>query len=971
MKYLSITQRLSFVVVLLFQVLLLQAEGLIREVTVTEAGTLSTLIPASEKMEITDLKVSGSINGADIKYICEMAGWLDGSVIQSAKLYNLDLKDANIVDGGLEGTEWITQKDALGFTVDNQTYPAAFRDCYSLRKIIFPSTVSLIGYAALEYCPNLSHVIFSSSEIDLGKGGAFKDCAIDTLSFLSSGKMKITGGIGGVNGGSGYNVRLNVVKIEADELEICGGIVRNDNTLQTVSIKTSGDATFTGGIFTECRNLSSLSINVGGRLVDGEWDDYWPSWENFGGAFGGCTSLETFELKAASAFLSVTFSGCNNLKSFNIDAPELNLFYTFELCSSLDSVDFSSNKYVILGSNTFLNCKNLQAVKGDFGITRGIGECAFRNCASLKSVEGVGGDVESYAFDGCTSLDSLVIAKGANFHKESFAGSSLKKIIINDGASFQENAFSGSSTLPTIVNNGTAVFSQKAFADFQTPPTIINNGYVWLDGCFRGMNIPEYTFDKGEWRIDEGVFDSCGLKNIQVGSECSLSLLSGAFSGCKDLEALDIKCREVSVGSDAFSNSGLKSLSIGCDKLDIRKEAFNATSLNNSVLKSLSIDCDDIEIEKEAFKATTLSNLSISNRNGIKIGKEAFADCQNLNCEFQLSGDSIIIEGLAFKGFKGFKGTSDLSSLTIDSPKSISIGYGAFADWDKLQTIKVSGADVSLGTYEYGVEVVPLFKGAPLSSLSIDCDKIAIEDNVFEGHANLAELSFKAKNASLRGDVFKDCPKLSSLQFDCDTIDFYGTFKDNMDLTAVTVNSHNIEFGYDSFKGCRNLRSLIFTADKEGDDVRIDENAFSDCSGLTSVVLPSSVSGIGKSAFSGCTSLTSVKVAWQEPLQIYYYAYENYIPVVKKGDAFEDSSRETCTLYVPRGTKEAYQADSVWGKFGTIVEYDVTGIDKVTTAKDAKELSRYSANGQRLTAPTKGLNIVKYNDGSVRKEMVK
>ena len=101
MKYLSITQRLSFVVVLLFQVLLLQAEGLIREVTVTEAGTLSTLIPASEKMEITDLKVSGSINGADIKYICEMAGLEKYSVNKYAKLYNLDLKDANIVDGGL------------------------------------------------------------------------------------------------------------------------------------------------------------------------------------------------------------------------------------------------------------------------------------------------------------------------------------------------------------------------------------------------------------------------------------------------------------------------------------------------------------------------------------------------------------------------------------------------------------------------------------------------------------------------------------------------------------------------------------------------------------------------------------------------------------------------------------------------------------------------------------------------------
>lgn len=965
MKYLSITQRLSFVVVLLFQVLLLQAEGLIREVTVTEAGTLSTLIPASEKMEITDLKVSGSINGADIKYICEMAGLEKYSVNKYAKLYNLDLKDANIVDGGLEETEWVSQKDALGYTDDNQTCQAGFRGCYSLRKIAIPSTVSHLYSSSLSSCQNLSNVVISSSEISYCDN-AISSCNIDTLSFLSSGKMKVTPA--SINTGALLGkTSLNAIKIDVAELEFSGRLDLRNNTLKSVSIKTSGDATLSG-FFSRCYGLTSLSINVGGILMDGDYSSH-----VIGGTFSACTSLETFELKAANAHLYGTFDACVNLKSFNIDVSEnLQLFYTFAQCSSLDSVDFGLNKNVFLGSNTFLDCKNLRVVKGNLDYSyndyffNGNYGCAFGNCPSLKSVEGLGGRITPYAFDGCTSLDSLVITN-ARFFEKSLAGSSLKKIIIKGGASFEENAFAGSSTLPTIVNNGGAGFSQNTFADFQTPPTIINNGNVLLYGCFRGMNIPEYTFDKGEWRIGDGVFDNCGLKNIQVGSECSLYLESGAFSGCKDLEALDIKCRKVSIDSVAFSNSGLKSLSIGCDELEIKKEAFNATSLNNSVLKSLSIDCDDMDIDKEAFKATTLSNLSIFNRNGIKIGKEAFADCQNLKCEFQLNGD-IKIGELAFKGFKA---ASDLSTMTIDSPKSISIGCGAFADWDKLQTVKVSGADVSLGTYEYGVEVVPLFKGAPLSSLSIDCDKITLEHNVFEGHADLAELSFKAKNASLQWDVFKDCPKLSSLQFDCDTISFGGTFTDNMDLTAVTVNSHNIEFGYDSFKGCRNLKSLIFTADKEGDYVRIDENAFSDCSGLTSVVLPSSVSGIGKSAFSGCTSLTSVKVAWQEPLQIYYYAYENYIPVVKKGDAFEDSSRETCTLYVPRGTKEAYQADSVWGKFGTIVEYDVTGIDKVTTAKDAKELSRYSANGQRLTAPTKGLNIVKYNDGSVRKEMVK
>ena len=54
----------------------------------------------------------------------------------------------------------------------------------------------------------------------------------------------------------------------------------------------------------------------------------------------------------------------------------------------------------------------------------------------------------------------------------------------------------------------------------------------------------------------------------------------------------------------------------------------------------------------------------------------------------------------------------------------------------------------------------------------------------------------------------------------------------------------------------------------------------------------------------------------------------------------------------------------------TIKVITSTGIGQITNNNDAKEISRYSANGQRLTVPTKGLNIVKYSDGSVKKVVV-
>ena len=86
-------------------------------------------------------------------------------------------------------------------------------------------------------------------------------------------------------------------------------------------------------------------------------------------------------------------------------------------------------------------------------------------------------------------------------------------------------------------------------------------------------------------------------------------------------------------------------------------------------------------------------------------------------------------------------------------------------------------------------------------------------------------------------------------------------------------------------------------------------------------------------------------------------------------DVFDYCDTKKCILYVPKGTYADYRS-SEFGYFENIVEFDATGIDKTTTSTDVKEVSRYSVNGQRLVGPTKGLNIVKYSDGSVKKVAV-
>ena len=177
-------------------------------------------------------------------------------------------------------------------------------------------------------------------------------------------------------------------------------------------------------------------------------------------------------------------------------------------------------------------------------------------------------------------------------------------------------------------------------------------------------------------------------------------------------------------------------------------------------------------------------------------------------------------------------------------------------------------------------------------------------------------------------------------------------FKDCSRLTSLTLPAGITSIGYAAFNGCRGLTSLTLPAGITS----IGRSTFEGCRGLTSLTLPAGITSIGEYAFRGCSGLTSI------------YVYSEKVP--KMGtDVFKGCDANKCTVYVPKGTYDDYRI-SEFGYFENIVEFDPTGIDKTTTSTDVEEVSRYSVNGQRLVGPTKGLNIVKYSDGSVKKVAV-
>ena len=81
-------------------------------------------------------------------------------------------------------------------------------------------------------------------------------------------------------------------------------------------------------------------------------------------------------------------------------------------------------------------------------------------------------------------------------------------------------------------------------------------------------------------------------------------------------------------------------------------------------------------------------------------------------------------------------------------------------------------------------------------------------------------------------------------------------FKDCTNLTSITIPNSIIKIGNYTFMDCTGLTSVTIP-DKV---THIGNGAFFGCTGLTSITIPNSVTKIGNYTFMGCTGLTSVTI---------------------------------------------------------------------------------------------------------------
>ena len=367
---------------------------------------------------------------------------------------------------------------------------------------------------------------------------------------------------------------------------------------------------------------------------------------------------------------------------------------------------------------------------------------------------------------------------------------------------------------------------------------------------------------------------------------------------------------------------------------------------NDLITKQITIELEkagtlpDRIASSEKYKITNLKIIGEINGTDLRMIREMavinYIDDTHGNLSvLDLSEAKIVKGGDCY--YKGYYTSNDV------------IGDNAFSGCYGLTSLNLPAGITSIGSRA--------FHGCRgLTSLNLPAGITSIGNGAFQGCSGLTSLNLPAGITSIGDAAFQDCSGLTSLTLPAGitSIGEYA-FKGCSGLTSLNLPAGITKIGFAAFERCSGLTSLNLPAGitEIGSDA-----LFEGCSGLTRLTLPDGITKIGSHAFNGCSGLTSI------------YLYAEKVPKIDS-KAFEGFDAKKCTLYVPMGTRDIYRLFGFGNYFENIVEFDATGIDKTITSTEVEEVARYSVNGQRLSAPTKGLNIVKYSDGSVKKVAVR
>ena len=377
--------------------------------------------------------------------------------------------------------------------------------------------------------------------------------------------------------------------------------------------------------------------------------------------------------------------------------------------------------------------------------------------------------------------------------------------------------------------------------------------------------------------------------------------------------------------------------------------------------------CDMLSIEQKH----SITNLKVSgelNIEDVKFIREMAGSYSSHGTRLDPDGklqhldlsDVTFVSGGSFTVYDGGGGAGENYWLEKVNIMPDSIEGPTFALLPNLLAIVLPSRTVKIGK-----EVFSMNRN--LISVTLPSGLVKIDKEAFSACWNLTSINLPSGLKEIGDYAFSGCQNLTSIVLPPDLTEISDGMFSGAGLTSIDIPYGVTRIGYHAFSECK------VTSVRLPDSV-IETNgfSFSFCENLTSIVLPSSLTGMGHRDFYGCTKLATIYAYMNVPPRYYNTRYPDfYYPFEFGSNSIMNGVRDNAVLYIPKGSSSAYSKAIDWREFKNIVEFDPTSIESINTAKDIKETSSYTLDGQRLDHPRRGLNIVKYSDGTVRKILVK